>query len=480
MAGIFISYRREDAAAQAGRLYDRFTAHFGQDRVFMDIDGIKPGEDFVAVINQRVDNCDVLIAVIGKSWVNVKDEAGRTRLARPSDFVRLELAAAMSREKKIIPVLVDGAEMPRSSALPKVLRDLARRQAFEVSNQRFPSDVDRLIKSLEESVPPTRASKPRSQSSVPSFRIYKGHTCQVSCVAFSIDGSSIASGSAGISGGSEVRYWRAATGENVATIDYGKNPVSGVAISPNGNLVAIGSSSLIEQGSEAPPNRRRCGASIWTLRDGNIQPLFVKRTADGATRYAAKSVAFSPDGETLFAGLHVGTVTQWLVRDGSIVRTFGGASPVDVVAISRDGRKLASGSNDLRVRIYDRDHPKSTHKMEGHSATITGLYFTPDGILLASGSADQTVRLWRVADGLPVRLLHCVSPVRGVAISSDGATLAAGLEDYSVCLWRVSDWHLANTLEEHSGPVNSVVFSPDGKTLASSSDDGTVRLWAVA
>ena len=114
MSKIFLSYRREDTLHAAGRLYDRLASHFGKDQVFMDIDTIDPGEDFVEVIERTVGSCDVLIALMGKGWLTSKDEEGRRRLDNPADFVRLEIAAALNRKIRVVPATVGAARMPRS------------------------------------------------------------------------------------------------------------------------------------------------------------------------------------------------------------------------------------------------------------------------------------------------------------------------------------------------------------------------------
>jgi len=153
MSGIFSSYRRDDSAGYAGRLYDRLSDRFGKDQVFMDVAKIEPGLDFVEVIEEAVGSCDVLIALIGKQWLTITDATGRRRLDDPEDLVRLEIAAALSRNIRVIPVLVRGATMPRSRDLPKALEKLARRNALEISDTRFDYDVNRLIETLESAIP---------------------------------------------------------------------------------------------------------------------------------------------------------------------------------------------------------------------------------------------------------------------------------------------------------------------------------------
>lgn len=145
---VFINYRREDTAGHAGRLFDRLSSRL-PGRVFMDVDTIEPGVDFAEVIGQAVGKCEVLIVMIGREWLRVKDAAGSRRLDAPEDFVRLEVAAALQRNIRVIPVLVEGAAMPRPDDLPPDLARLSRRNAIELSDARWAFDVDRLIQTIE-------------------------------------------------------------------------------------------------------------------------------------------------------------------------------------------------------------------------------------------------------------------------------------------------------------------------------------------
>jgi hypothetical protein len=154
MPGIFICYRREDASPYAGRIYDHLSARFGAQRVFMDIDTIRPGDDFVQVISEKVAACDALIAVIGKRWLTSADARGRRRLEDPNDYVRIEIASALSRNVRVIPALVDGAQMPPATELPPDLAPLARRNAVEITNTLFRQNVERLIQVLEQTIRP--------------------------------------------------------------------------------------------------------------------------------------------------------------------------------------------------------------------------------------------------------------------------------------------------------------------------------------
>jgi hypothetical protein len=159
MTTIFISYRRDDAAAYAGRLYDGLRRRYGDDHVFMDVDHIQPGEDFAAVIERSVHGADVVLVVIGKSWLTVTNEAGQRRLDDTADFVHLEVKAALDTGRRVIPVLVGDAGMPPAQALPPVLQQLAGVQAVTMSNERWDYDAERLTRSIDGSVERTPRRK---------------------------------------------------------------------------------------------------------------------------------------------------------------------------------------------------------------------------------------------------------------------------------------------------------------------------------
>jgi TIR domain len=161
MPGIFISYRREDSSGHAGRIGDRLRQRFG-DLVFQDVDNIADGEVFETVIDRALGACDVALIVIGRNWLTSTDQAGRRRLDDPGDWVRTEIRMVLSRNIRVIPVLVGGAAMPSSEALPDDVRQLLKRQAREIRDTSWDSDMDSLVKRLEQIVSPARDMKQQS------------------------------------------------------------------------------------------------------------------------------------------------------------------------------------------------------------------------------------------------------------------------------------------------------------------------------
>jgi len=148
-AKVFLCYRRDDSAGYAGRVQDRLALEFGRDLLFMDVDAIPLGVNFATVLHNEVAKCEVLLAVIGPHWLDARDDAGSRRLDDPHDFVRIEIGAALQRSIPVIPILLDGAKVPKANQLPKDLEELSLRNGLDVRHASFHSDIDRLVRSLK-------------------------------------------------------------------------------------------------------------------------------------------------------------------------------------------------------------------------------------------------------------------------------------------------------------------------------------------
>ena len=205
-------------------------------------------------------------------------------------------------------------------------------------------------------------------------------------------------------------------------------------------------------------------------------PLTLKGHSD-----VVRSVAFSPDGKRLASGSRDNTIKLWDTATGKELLTLKGHSEyayVWSVAFSPDGKRLASGSIDRTIKIWDTATGKELLALKGHSSQVNSVAFSPDGKRLASGSDDEIIMLWDTVTGKELRMLLAPDDVSSVAFSPDGKRLAAGGDNGIIKLWDTVTGKELLTLKGDSESVNSVAFSPDGKRLASAgSCDGIIKLW---
>jgi hypothetical protein len=148
LPGIFINYRREDSGGYAQQIYRALRSAFGAKLVFMDIDTIRSGEDYRAIIRRSIGQSDVFLTIIGRAWLRSLDDKGHRRLDSPNDLVRREIAQALEANLYVVPVLVGRAQMPRAVDLPEDLKALASRNAHEIPDRFFDASVRQLIQNI--------------------------------------------------------------------------------------------------------------------------------------------------------------------------------------------------------------------------------------------------------------------------------------------------------------------------------------------
>ena len=148
MRTVFLSYRRGDSEGQARALNFELVKLLGKESVFMDVDSIALGQDFRHVLHERLESCDLFLALIGPGWLDAEDSAGNRRLDNATDFVRQEIAAALKRNIPVTPVLLQGAEMPPAERLPEDMRELVYRNGIELGHSTWESDVREMARRL--------------------------------------------------------------------------------------------------------------------------------------------------------------------------------------------------------------------------------------------------------------------------------------------------------------------------------------------
>ena len=280
----------------------------------------------------------------------------------------------------------------------------------------------------------------------------------ISCLTFSPDGATIASGFED----GRIMLWEVATRTPAATLEGHRREVNSVAFSPDGStLASVSSDRTVRLWDVAT------GANSATLRDHEC---------------SVESIAFSPDGSIFASGAHNGDVKLWNASTGRNSSSLSGHGDlVRAVSFSPDGTTLATASEDGTVKLWDLATANAT-TISGHAGDIFGMAFTPDGATLASRSSSfqGKVEIWDTTSGRMIAALgeHRCSPVESVSIASDGTTLATASQDGTVRLWDL-DTRTNFTTFTHPSRVFSVAFSPDGTTVASGDYEGMVYLWDV-
>ncbi|WP_051796430.1 trypsin-like peptidase domain-containing protein [Streptomyces sp. NRRL S-87] len=313
------------------------------------------------------------------------------------------------------------------------------------------------VQAYRASPTPESVASLRTAAALPLHRRLTGHTAEVSSVAFSPDGQTVASGSYDTT----VRLRDMGTGKVRATLNS-IDEVAAVRFSPDGSTLAVGG------GGGA--------VRLWNAATGKMRTILSGHTSE------VQSVAFSPDSRTIATASSDTTVRLWDAVTGKQRTVLEGHSGVVFsVAFSPDGRTLATASGDTSARLWDVATGKTRTTLQGHTSEVYSVAFSPDGRTLATGGLDFTVRLWDVATGKTRTTLQGhAGEVYSVAFSPDGRALATAHDQKSVMLWDVASGAIRTVLSGHTDQVFSLAYSPDGHTLATGSADKTVRLWDVA
>ena len=330
------------------------------------------------------------------------------------------------------------------------------------------------------------------------------HTPDVRGLAFSPDGKTLASGR----GDGTIRFWDIHTGNPKKIFTGHSESVHSVAFNPNGDIIASG-----------------CHLGIIRLWDTDTrQPIRTLNVPKNGHIVSAYSIVFSPDGKTVFCGTD-DSIHLWDAHIGEHKKTLTGHTDrVETIALSSDGKILASGSRDDTIRLWDAHTGEHKRTLIGHKKSINSIAFSPDGKTLTSGGEGGTIRLWDIATGKnkmalnghkkwvasiafspdgktlasgdgygiihlwdidtgETKMTFTVDPgtdwIYSLAFSPDGKILASGCAAATIYLWNAHTGEHKKTLTDHTAWVESIAFSPDGKTLVSGSNNGSVLLWEI-
>jgi hypothetical protein len=521
MPKISISYRRADSEAMTGRIFDRLIGHFGKDAIFRDIDDIPPGIDFRVHINEVLRKTHILLAIVGPSWLGASS-GGLERIQEESDPVRVEVETALRRRVPIIPVLIGATRMPSSEQLPPSLKDFSFRNAVKVdTGQDFDYHMDRLIRSMDTILSQAPKSQPSGETKLPASRSDTGLRQAAAAVDAAGKKSTGSRPAAAMSAPDQAsskerpsfvvtlprmtmprlspevlwpadrqgQYVRLAIAGAAAivlavlafgvmsrgggderrllTLTGHAGTVSTVAFSPNGKLIASGSYDR--------------SVKIWEVGSG-----LLLQTLSGEME-AVYAVGFEANGKRIVLGGKDGVITVRDVENGQrVVRplrpevTYGWdvLPAVISLAIAPDGVRVAAGNADSTLKIWNDNTGAMLRVLNGHTDAVTSVVYSPDGKTIISGSADGTVRTWDAENGQALRVLKGhAGPIFAVAISSDGGRIAAAGSGDAVLIWSAVNFQQQQRLATQLSAVNALAFTRDGKRLAVGGTDASIQIW---
>ncbi len=312
-------------------------------------------------------------------------------------------------------------------------------------------------------IPPTQIIVPSPKTLLPHrwecVNTLKAHTSMVHAVTISPDGKIIASGSSD----KTIKLWEFHSGKLLHQLGRWFSGHSGIV----DTLVFSHDRQILATGSWDETIK------LWSVSTGGLI-----RTIKGHNS-CVNTLAFNPDGQLLASGSMDSSIKLWQVSTGrEIAHLTGHSHSVCSVAWNPDGQFLASASADYTIKIWQASTGREIRTLYGHSLFVNSLAYSQDGEILASGSSDNTIKLWQASTGKEIRTLKGHSnAVWTVALSPDREFLVSGSWDNTIKIWQLSTGNEICTLKGHSNYVRSIAINPNGQTLVSGSDDGTIKIW---
>jgi WD40 repeat protein len=529
MPKIFVSYRRKSSEAITGRILDRLVAHYGKESIFIDIDNILPGVDFRRRINQVLNETDIMIAVVGPKWLGSGKQT-RIGMHRENDWVRLEVETALHRNTLVIPVLVDGAEMPDAADLPERMKDFVYRSAIIVaSGQDFHLHVDRLIRAIDQTLAVGQSMlDPAPVPTSPSKTISAGGQQEAA------NPETTPTPPESVAGLAIVSPEALAPAQEPPPAPLPEPDRTVRSSEGTGTALVATSQEKIPQAVRADRRRYFSPAAAAALVVVALAGIY------GAITYLMpephKVVAQSA-GSTITAAPGPGPVAKPVPPAAPPVRTAdAGAAPVAVppppprgpsclariasagsggvggpflpvairpnlaeanvirtVAVSPTGKEIATAGEDGLIRLWDASSFRLIRTLKGHAGAVYSLDYWIDGTLLVSASLDGTVRVWNPSGGVAVQAFDTRSSGDGVASRQFSAAfypgaplrfLASGGDDGTVRIWNTQSGTLESTRLDHQiaegdkSTIRSLSFAPNGSgEFVTAGYDGKIRIY---
>lgn len=504
IARIFVSYRREDSTGYIISLSQTLRDRFRHVDVFVDIDRIKPGENFVDRIQDAVRSSGVLLAVIGKEWL-LTSANGMRRLDDPKDFVRLELTTALKNKIPVIPVLVNDAKMPTQQDLPLDLISFTHQHALELSNTRWVYDMDQLIARLRE-IPSlnVEAKKNGSNRTTKVFSLlmallimiamggwYAYYTWNgsrgeqlstkrtsiafqtITNIAVPVQPYKVGLNSSGtivalVGAMNEVQLWRVQNGQPLKTLSGQNGYGRSIAFNPTNDQV-------IASGSDDRSIR------LWKVDEP--KPFQTLQTPDGYVF----SLIFSKNGEFITTASRDAStdskMLKVLAKDGTTLYQHQIDAAETIAAISANAPMAAVHSpSGLRLQPLNGKEAIS-RTISSDKFEITTGAFSDSGQFLFIGIRSDgggLIRGWDLKDGrLAFEKPIVGSHISSLAVSPDDRFIVCGTNDGKVHAYAVGTGHLEAPAQSHSGAVTNLAFSNNGNVFASVGMDKRIVLSQV-